>query len=144
MLKAYSRFVILCFVSLEGAAFCYIFGGSFIEMIITFGATFCGLFVKQLLTKFAFNPYICTYLAALTASLFTGAFHVAGLPIALENAFSTCVLFLIPGVPLINSFTDLIDGNILNGLVRGMNALIFAMAIAFGLLTTMIIYNVGI
>src|SRR4030095_10196644 len=103
-LKHYPRFVILCFVSLAGAAFCYTFGGNFIEMIITFGATFCGLFVKQQLIKFAFNPYICTYLAALTASLFTGAFHVAGLTITLENAFSTCVLFLIPGVPLINSF----------------------------------------
>jgi uncharacterized membrane protein YjjP (DUF1212 family) len=142
-LRPYPRFVILCFVSLAGAAFCYTFGGSFIEMIITFGATFCGLFVKQQLQKLAFNPYVCTYLAALTASLFTGAFHIAGLNITLENAFSTCVLFLIPGVPLINSFSDLIDGNILNGLARGMNALIFALAIAFGLLTTMIIYNVG-
>jgi uncharacterized membrane protein YjjP (DUF1212 family) len=143
ILKHYPRIIILCFVSIAGAAFCYTFGGNTIEMIITFGATFCGLFTKQHLIKYKFNPYICTYLAALVASLFTGAFHVAGLNVSLENAFSTCVLFLIPGVPLINCFTDLIDGNILNGIVRGVNALIYALAIALGLLTTIVIYNLN-
>jgi len=139
----YPRIIVLCFVSLAGSAFCYTFGGNITEMIITFGATFCGLFVKQQLAKNEFNPYFCTYLAALVASLFTGAFHQAGLTPTLEHAFSTCVLFLIPGVPLINCFTDLLDGNILNGMVRGMNALMYALAIAFGLLTTIIIYNLN-
>ena len=140
----YPRIVVLCFVSLAGAAFCYNFGGSNLEMIITFGATFCGLFVKQQLLKYEINPYICTYLAAVTSTLFIGLFHMVGLTIKLENAFSTCVLFLIPGVPLINSFTDLLDGNILNGVVRGVNALLFAFAIAFGLLTTLIIFNFNV
>jgi len=139
----YPRIMIICFVSLAGSAFCYTFGGSIVEMVITFGATFCGLFTRQELTKYKFNPYLCTYLAALIASLFTGAFHIAGLSNNLEHAFATCVLFLIPGVPLINCFTDLLDGNILNGMVRGMNALIYALAIAFGLLTTIIVYNLS-
>src|SRR5205823_1846449 len=85
LLKPYPHFIILCFVSLAGAAFCYTFNGTFVEMIITFGATFCGLFLKRQLTKYAFNPYLCTYLAALTASLCTGAFHVAGLTNTLEK-----------------------------------------------------------
>jgi uncharacterized membrane protein YjjP (DUF1212 family) len=143
MVKHYPRIIILCFVSLAGAAFCYTFGGNYIEMLVTFGATFSGLFVRQQLLKYEFNPYLCAYIAAVVASLFTGAFHMAGLNITLENAFSTCVLFLIPGVPLINSFTDLIDGNILNGMVRGVNALIYALAIAFGLVTTIIIYHLN-
>lgn len=141
--KSYPRFIVLCFVSLASAAFCYTFGGNYLEMLITATACFCGLFVKQQLTKYAVNPYVCTLVAAFMASLFTGAFHAAGLNITLENAFSTCVLFLIPGVPLINSFTDMIDGNILNGMVRGVNAFLHAMAIALGLATTMIIYNIA-
>jgi uncharacterized membrane protein YjjP (DUF1212 family) len=139
--KQYPRILVLCFVSLAGAAFCYTFGGSPIEMLITFGATFFGLFVRQQLMKFRLNPYICTYFAALVATLFAGAFHKAGLTIALDHSFSTSVLFLIPGVPLINSFTDIIDGNLLNGLVRGLNALIYALAIAVGLSTTIVIYH---
>ena len=137
----YPRIIILCFVSLAGAAFCYTFGGSYMEMLITFGATFCGLFVKQQLTKSKFNPYICTCIAAIVASLFTGIFDITGLIDSPVKAFSTCVLFLIPGVLLINSFTDLLDGNTINGIVKGVNALIHILAIAFGLLTTIIILN---
>jgi len=137
----YPRLIILCFVSLAGAAFCYTFGGGYIEMAITFGATFCGLFVKQQFTKLNLNPYICTYIAATVASFFIGLFHISGLIILPINAFSTCVLFLIPGVLLINSFTNLIEGFTVNGIVQGVNALIHILAIALGLVTTIIILN---
>jgi uncharacterized membrane protein YjjP (DUF1212 family) len=140
-LPHYPRLIILLFVSLAGSGFCFSFGGKLPEMVITFGATFCGLFVRQEAVKHSFNPYICVYIGSLVASLFAGAFLKAGLNINFEHAFATSVLFLIPGVPLINCFTDLIDGNILNGLVRGINALMFALAIALGLLTAMLVYN---
>lgn len=140
-LPHYQRWIVLVVVGVAGAAFCYTFGGNFIEMLITFGATFCGLFVKQEMAKRYYNTYFCTYLSALVAALFTGAFYKAGTGLQLEHAFTTSVLFLIPGVPLINSFTDLIDGEILNGIERGFNALIHALAIAFGLSTVMLIYN---
>ena len=139
----YPRIIVLCFVSLAGAAFCYTFGGSFIEMIITFGATFFGLFTKQKLGRYNFNPYFCTSAAAVVASFFTAILHVAGIGDSPVHAFSACVLFLVPGVLLINSFTDLIDGNTMNGTVRGINALMHAMAIALGLATTIIIFNLG-
>ena len=140
----YPRLIILCFVSLAGAAFCYTFGGGYIEMAISFSATFCGLFVKQQLTRSNYNPYICTYIAATVASFFTGLFHITGLIVSPVSAFSTCVLFLIPGVLLINSFTDLIEGSTVNGIVKGVNALIHVFAIALGLLTTIFILNLKV
>lgn len=140
-LPHYPRLIILIFVGIAGAGFCFSFGGKTPEMIITFGATVCGLFVRQEAVKHKFNPYICVFMGSLVASLFAGAFVKAGLDINFEHAFATSVLFLIPGVPLINCFTDLIDGNILNGVVRGINALMFALSIALGLLAAMLIYN---
>jgi uncharacterized membrane protein YjjP (DUF1212 family) len=140
-LPHYPRLIVLLFVSLAGAGFCFSFGGRLPEMVITFGATFCGLFVRQEALKKKFNPYLCVFISSLVASLFAGIFVKSGLNINFEHAFATSVLFLIPGVPLINCFTDLIDGNILNGLVRGINALMFALAIALGLLTAMLIFN---
>ena len=140
-LPHYPHLVILFFVSLAGSGFCFTFGGNLLEMVITFGATFCGLLVRQEAIKAKFNPYICVYMGSFVASLFAGTFVIAGLNINFEHAFATSVLFLIPGVPLINFITDLIDGNILNGLVRGISALMFALAIALGLLTVMLIYN---
>ena len=65
-------------------------------------------------------------------------FHIGLQP---DKAFATSVLFLVPGVPLINSVTDLMDGNIQNGMVRAMNGLMIAFSIAMGLLAVKMILN---
>jgi uncharacterized membrane protein YjjP (DUF1212 family) len=137
----YNRWLLLLMVSLAGAAFCYAFDGSTPEMFICFGATFFGLFLKQELVKKAFNTYLITYASAVTACVFVGIMHQFLPTLKMEHAFSTCVLFLIPGVPLINSITDLIEGYTLNGVARGVGALMHAIAIAFGLVTTLYIFN---
>jgi uncharacterized membrane protein YjjP (DUF1212 family) len=74
--------------------------------------------------------------------LIIGISWKAGIESGLNNAFSTCILFLIPGVPLINSVIDLMDGFIINGLDRGINAVMHAFAIASGLATILYIFNV--
>jgi len=140
-LPHYPRILVLTGVALAGACFCYTFGGDLLEMAITFGATFCGLWAKQELVKRSVNTYICSFLSALVACLFTGAFYKFGMGLELEHAYATCVLFLIPGVPLINFFIDLLAGNILFGLDRGLNALLHIMAIAFALAIAIVIYN---
>lgn len=142
-LPKYPFIWILLAVSVAGAAFCYTFGGSIAAMFVTFGATFCGMFIKHQLQKKAFNVYATTFVSALVASLFVGLVYISGPVIKLESAYATCSLFLIPGVPLINSIIDMMDGNILYGLERGVNAMIHALAIAFGLTTTLYIFNLA-
>jgi len=140
-LPHYPRLLILSLVALAGASFCRLFGGDLVEMATTFVATFVGLFVRQEAHKMTFNPYLCVLFASITASLISGLGFKLGLSDTLEHSFATSVLFLIPGVPLINSFTDIIDGNILNGLVRSVNALVIVFMIALGLLSAMMIFN---
>jgi uncharacterized membrane protein YjjP (DUF1212 family) len=101
------------------------------------------LYTNQELKKRKFNIFLCTYLSALLAALTTGLFYAAGIHLNLEQAFSTCVLFLIPGVPLINAFSDLIEGQILYGIERGTTALIHIFSIAAALSTAMLIYNIN-
>jgi len=128
-------------VGLAGSAFCHIFGGGLIDMAVAFTATFAGLFVRHWSTKKKFNPYVCVYFAALTASLIAGFAEFFNLGNHPDAAFSTSVLFLVPGVPLINSVTDMMDGNIQNGIVRMVNGLIIALAIAMGVFTVRILFN---
>lgn len=140
-LPHYPRIVVLVLVSLAGSAFCNIFGGGYIDMTVAFVATFAGLFVRQEAIKAKFNPYICVFFAAFMASLIAGLaehFQIGSEP---EKAFATSVLFLVPGVPLINSVTDLMEGNILNGMVRAMNGLMVAFSIAMGIYCVRIIFN---
>lgn len=138
----YPRIIILTFVSLAGISFCRLFGGSYIEMTVTFIATFVGLFIRQESVKKNFNPYLCIFFASLTSSIISGLSVKLGIGDNPEFAFATSVLYLIPGVPLINSFSDLIEGNIMNGIVRGTNGMIIAFAIALGLAVSLLIYQI--
>jgi uncharacterized membrane protein YjjP (DUF1212 family) len=140
-LPNYPQWVELSTVGLAGSAFCHIFGGGIIEMAVTFTATFAGLFVRHLAVRKKFNPYVSVFFAALTASFIAGLAEFFNFGTNSEAAFSTAVLFLVPGVPLINSITDMMDGNIQNGLVRMVNGLIIAFAIAMGVFTIRILLN---
>ena len=137
----YPRLVILSMVALAGASFCHLFGGGLIGMAVAFVATFSGLYVRQEAIKKAFNPYLCIFFAAFISSIISGMAVKLQLGANPEYAFATSVLYLIPGIPLINSLSDLLEGNIMNGIVRGINGLIIAFAIALGLLCAILIYK---
>nr|WP_321411333.1 threonine/serine exporter family protein [uncultured Carboxylicivirga sp.] len=141
-LPHYPRIIILLLVSLADLSFCRLFGGGMIEMSVAFGATFVGLFVRQEAVKKTFNPYLCIFFASLASSLISGLavkFNLGDHP---EYAFATSVLYLIPGVPLVNSFSDIIDGNIMNGIVRGMHGMVIVLSIALGLALSLLIYQI--
>lgn len=140
-LPHYPRPVVLALVGLAGAAFCRIFGGGYIEMTVAFVATVSGLFVRQEAIRIKFNPYLCVFFAAFAASLIAGLAEFYKIGADPDKAFATSVLFLVPGVPLINSVTDLMDGNIQNGMVRAMNGLMISFSIAMGILAVKMILN---
>jgi uncharacterized membrane protein YjjP (DUF1212 family) len=141
-LPHYPRLVVLSLVALAGASFCRLFGGEGWELVVTFVASFFGLYIRQEAIKKRFNPYLAIVFASFSASMIAGLSIKLGIGDSPEHALATSVLFLIPGVPLINSLTDLIDGNTLNGIVRGINCFIMAFAIALGLMFAMQIYGI--
>jgi uncharacterized membrane protein YjjP (DUF1212 family) len=141
-LPHYPRLVVLSLVALAGASFCRLFGGQGWELVVTFVASFFGLLIRQEALKKRFNPYLAIVFASFAASMVSGLSVKLGIGDTPEHALATSVLFLIPGVPLINSLTDIIDGNTLNGIVRGVNCFVMAFAIALGLMLAMHIYGI--
>jgi uncharacterized membrane protein YjjP (DUF1212 family) len=137
----YPRILVLCIVALAGATLCRISGGDVLEMLVGFIGTLIGIWIRQESMKLQFNFYLCVYFAAVTASSIVGIYSYLYPANEHINAFATSVLFLIPGVPMINSLSDLIDGNILNGTLRGVNVLIISFSIALGLMTSILIFN---
>ena len=140
-LPHYPRWIILLMVSLAGAAFCRLAGGEWTDMLTSALATCAGLFVRQEATKKMFNAYLCVFFAALVSSLISGLALKLQIGVHPEYAFATSVLYLIPGIPLINSLSDLLDGNIMNGIVRGVNGLMISFAIALGMIGAILIYH---
>lgn len=141
-LPHFPRWQVLLSVGAAGAAFCRLFGGGGPEMLVAFVATLLGLFVRQETAQRRFNPYLCTFFAATVSALVAGLsvhYHWGQEP---QYALSTSVLYLVPGVPLINFASDLIDGNLMNGLVRGAHGLMISSAIALGLLVAFLVYRI--
>ena len=60
-----------------------------------------------------------------------------------DMALGTSVLYLIPGVPLINSIMDIIDGHVLAGTSRFINACLLIICIAIGLSMTLLLTGIS-
>lgn len=56
-----------------------------------------------------------------------------------EIAMATSVLYLVPGVPLINGIIDIIEGHVLAGVSRLINALLLIVCLSLGLLCAMLL-----
>ena len=102
-------------------------------------ATLTGFFVRQELTVRKVNHMlifiVCSFVASLVAAL--GVYSDWGT--TQDVALGTSVLFLIPGVPLINSILDILEGHVLIGFSRAINAAILIICIALGLSMTLLI-----
>lgn len=141
-LPQYPRPLILLVVAIACSSFCRLGGGNVLEMLAVFGATFLGLYLKQVLTKIKVNTYFNVFLSAFFTTMISGGI-ASFFPFEHDNmALITSILYLIPGIPLINSISDFLDGNTLNGFVRAVNGLVTSFAIASGLLIAVLIYNV--
>jgi uncharacterized membrane protein YjjP (DUF1212 family) len=141
-MKRFPRILVITTTALAGAGFCNIFNGDYISMAVVFVTTFLGLFVKQTMDRVGFNPYICAFTGALISGLFAGAVLYFIPDVDPNIAIATSVLFIIPGVPLINAFTDMLDGYIITGFVRLMNAFLYIAAIAIALFIVMYIFGI--
>ena len=61
-----------------------------------------------------------------------------------DVAIGTSVLFLIPGVPLLNGVIDIVESHILLGVTRLVGALLLIMCIAVGLSITLSLVHNGL
>ena len=141
--KKYPKLVVLIAVSMAGAGFCNIFNGDYINMGVAFMSTFIGLLIFQLTHKEKYNVYLRIFSASLIASVLASLGIVFKMGANPETALATSILFLVPGVALINSFTDFLDNNIINGMVRFTTGLMTVLAIALGLFIAMILFQLN-
>ncbi len=137
-----SRWAVLVLVALANAAFCRLFQGDMVAMGVVFLATLAGFYVRQEMMKRHVNHYIVFSVCSCIASLIGGLavfFHWGTTP---NVAMATSVLFLVPGVPLINGIMDLLQGFILMGISRLVSACSLIICIALGLAVSLYVYGV--
>ena len=113
----------LIVVGLANASFCRLFGGDWTA-------------VKQRMTAHGINHFLIFVCSAFVASLCATA--ALRFDCAAEIALATSPLFLVPGVPLINGVIDIVEGHVLIGMSRLVNAMLLIICIAVGLSATLL------
>ncbi len=115
------------------ACLCLLAGGDWVNASIAFVAAFCGLFARQEVLKNQFNPMIGFIVASFITTLIAGADIVWHIGLSPEKTLATSVLYLVPGVPLINCVIDLIEGYIPTAIARGVFGGFILLCIAVGM-----------
>lgn len=130
-------------VALANACFCGLFAGDIAAMAVVFCAAWTGFFVKTRLSKwkcdFRINVIVAAFVSTVIAA-FGMTFVSSATP---DTAIATCVLYLVPGIPFINSFCDLIDRHYLCSLGRMLNAIVIMACLSLGLLAGMLAMHVS-
>ena len=131
--KPENKWLVLILASVANASFCRLFGGDFISMIIVFIATFLGYRVKQILLESKTHVRIVFLCCAFVSSVVSAGGKLFGWGETPEIALATSVLYLIPGIPYINSISDLLDGHYLCSFSRFMDAVVLTTCLSLGL-----------
>ena len=134
-----SRWAVLALASLANAAFCRLFGGDWVAMAVVLLATAVGFFIRQEMSARRANHLVVFAVSAFVASMVAAAGVYWNWGATPEIALATSVLFLIPGVPLMNSIIDILGGHVLIGVSRAMNAGLLIICIAVGLSATLLL-----
>ena len=127
---------VLLTVGLANASFCRLFGGDWTAMSIVFTSTLVGFAAKQRMQAHKVNHFIIFILSAFIASLCASA--ALSFDCTAHICLATSPLFLVPGVRLINGIIDILDGHVLIGFSRLVNAMSLIVCIAVGLSMTLI------
>lgn len=133
--------VVLLAASCANAAFCRLFGGDISAMFFVFLATLIALKLRQHLDKLHVAPCLSFLIAAFTSSLLVATCSLAGVSATPQIAIGSSVLFLIPGVPMINSTLDLLTGFPLMAFSRLVRSGMLVSCIGLGLGCTLLITN---
>lgn len=140
--KSFAKTLVL--LSVANAAFCELFGGDGGAMALVFAATAFGICARYLLSRLKINLKIQYIAVSFAVSFIVSLGARYGLSATPDVAVGSSILFLIPGVWLINSVFDILNENMLVGISRGLNTGLLIICIAIGLFLTLSISNLGL
>ncbi len=118
--------------SIIAAAFTLFFGGTLIEALFSL---FVGAFVRLSISfsdKIISNKIFCKFISAFIATLLAYLAVKFSLISSVDKVIIGNIMTLVPGVGLTNAIRDLFTGDSIAGLLRTIEAVLTALAIAAG------------
>lgn len=125
------------------ASFCRLFDGDWKAMLIVFIATVNGFWLKNALHKnWHMDMRLSILVAACSSSIIASSGFLFNITSTPDVALGTSVLYLVPGIPYINSVSELIDGHLLCCVSRLIQALVITACLGIGLSLGILIMNI--
>lgn len=138
-----NKWMVLILVTLANASFCRLFGGDWAAMAITGAATLAGYYIKQVLTETKTDNRLIVLICSFISSILGASgilFSIGSTP---DIALATGVLYLIPGIPFLNSFSDMLYRHYICAFSRFMDALVLTCCLSLGLCAGMLLMHTG-
>lgn len=136
-----NRWLVLLLVGFANASFCRLFGGDALAMLVVFIATCVGYCLKIKLLEWKWDTRIVTIASAYCSTIIGCMCYVYELGHTPELAVGTSVLYLVPGIPFINSITDLIYGHNVCFVSRLIHASVITVCLSLGLCLGLVSMN---
>jgi uncharacterized membrane protein YjjP (DUF1212 family) len=130
---SYNYLAVAVAVGLSCAGLCLFSLGDEINALVAFIGAFIGSLTRVWFAKKNFNAMVSISIAAFVTTLITGLGTLYGIGAHPEAAMATAVLYLIPGVPLINCVIDLIEGYLSSAMNRALFGGFILLCIAAGM-----------
>lgn len=131
--KTYNDYIIAVAVGFSCAGLCFFSFGDIYNALVALVGASIGFVFKTKVSKMNFNPMISISIAAFITTLITGLGSLCDIGTHPEAAMATGVLYLIPGVPLINCVIDLIEGYLSAAINRALFGGFILLCIAAGM-----------
>ena len=135
--------IVLLLVTIANASFCRLFGGDAMAMAVVGMATFGGFFLKQRLLARKIDLRVVVTLCAFVSSILGATdmlFHLGTTP---SIAIATSVLYLVPGIPFLNSFSDVLYKHYICAYSRFVDTVVLTGCLSIGLCCGMAVMNAG-
>ena len=127
------RFWVAVAIGFSCAGLCLFSNGNPLNAATAFGGAFIGYLAKVVMDRHKYNPFIGIFVASFITTLITGIFARFNILPNQEAAIATGVLYLIPGVPLINVVIDMMEGFYNSALNRMLFAFLIVLSISAGI-----------
>lgn len=129
----YNSWLVSVAVGFSCAGLCLFSQGDIFNALIVCFAASIGSVCRFKIASLKFNPLISISAAAFVTTLITGVGSLYNIGERPEAALATAVLYLIPGVPLINTVIDLIEGYLSSSMNRALFSGLTLLTIAVGM-----------
>jgi uncharacterized membrane protein YjjP (DUF1212 family) len=128
--------MVLILLGVSCGSFAGLFGADPVGVALAGLGGLVGALVRHIMLKQRFKPFVYCLIAAfvsVSVALLLARVLAVEQDAGVNIAVTASILFLVPGVPLLNGTADLLTSNYLNGIIRLTRASVIMLGATFGL-----------